>query len=153
MACQPCPDGAFCVGGRIQPVPCGEGLYSDIVQQQLTAGGNLIDVMRGALNSIPGSSGLPSNLGHINATLSPVMQQILKQGIDLDAFCKRGKGFWGDKRFPLEFYECDNCKGGVEFKCDGTHRGRLCAQCADGHFNMGTLFIAEVTDPFNINFA
>ena len=128
------------MGGRIQPVPCGESLYTDVMQHLLKAEGNITNILHGAPSTMPSPSSLPSSLGDMNTTLSPVVQQILKQGIDLDAFCARGKNFWGDRRFPFEFFECDTCKGGVDFKCDEKYRGRLCAKCADRYFNMGTIF-------------
>lgn len=134
MPCQPCPDGAFCAGGRVQPVPCGAGIFENVIQENLAAGKNITKLLRGIH---PGVEGTQVALdGSINGS-SLVVQQIIKQGVDLEAFCRRDEGFWGDPRFPLEFYQCDHCVGGVQFACDEKHQGRLCEKCADGYYRVG----------------
>ena len=98
MPCSPCPDGAFCAGGRIQPIPCGTALFSDVSREKSAAGANITDILRGVLAGVEGS-GVAADGSVVNGS-SVVVQQILKQGVDLDAFCRRDEAFWGDPRFP-----------------------------------------------------
>ena len=120
MPCQPCPDGAFCAGGRVQPIPCGAGLFKDVVEEKLGAGANLTEILRGAVAGVEGT-GVDEN-GNVNGS-SIVVQQILKQGVDLDAFCRRDESFWGDPRFPLAFFPCENCLGGRDGPITPRHGG------------------------------
>ena len=148
VPCELCPRGAFCAGGIAQPVPCGAGLFADVAGEVRGAGANLTDLLRGVVAGRQGV-GSGADAGTAEAVVGPdgrllsgsslVVQSILKQGVDIEAFCSRDEAFWGEPTHPSTFFPCEgnNCVGGVQFACDERHTGRMCQSCASGYYSIG----------------
>ena len=49
-----------------------------------------------------------------------------------DAPPVNARGFWGDPRFPTEFYECAEGRCEANYTCSDGYAGTLCDACADG---------------------